>query len=87
MAIGKFQGVISPTTPTGRRRVDTCAPVSDCSKCSPTARNASPAANRRICEARAVSPRASRSGLPISVDMSRAISSLRASSAAAAAFR
>ena len=79
--------MISATTPIGLRRVDTCAPVAACSKCSPTERNASLAAKRRICAARPASPRASRSGLPISVVMSRATCSVRASSIAAAAFR
>jgi hypothetical protein len=79
--------VISATTPIGRRLVETSAPVADCSKCSPTERYASLAAKRRICAARAASPRASRSGLPISVVMSRATCSARASSTAAAALR
>jgi hypothetical protein len=35
---------MSATTPTGLRRVETCAPVAACSKCSPTERNASLAA-------------------------------------------
>ena len=87
IAIGKFHGVIRATTPTARRRVDTCAPVAACSKCSPTERKASLAAKRRICPARAASPRASRSGFPISVLMSRATCSARPSSTAAAAFR
>jgi hypothetical protein len=47
-------------------------------------RHASPAAKRRIVAARPASPRASRSGFPISVVIAVAISSARRSIAAAA---
>ena len=36
IAIGKFHGVISATTPSGRRRVEMSEPVAACSKRSPT---------------------------------------------------
>ena len=84
IAAGKFHGVISPTTPSGRRIVQSRWFVTDGSKTSPTGLCASPAEKRRIAAVRAASPRASRKGLPISAVMSCAICSERASSASAA---
>jgi hypothetical protein len=87
MAMGKFQGVISPTTPRGRRTVYRRWSGTEAAYTSPIGRHASPAAKRRIVAARAVSMRASRSGFPISAVMSRATSSVRASIASAARWK
>ena len=83
IAAGKFQGVISPTTPSARRSVYRRWFGTDGSKTSPIERKASPALKRRIAAVRAASMRASRSGFPISAVMSCAIRSVRASSASA----
>ena len=56
MAIGKFQGVISPTTPTGSRVTSTWMPGRTESTRSPVIRSASPAKNLKICPARTTSP-------------------------------
>jgi hypothetical protein len=84
MAIGKFQGVMSPTTPTGRRSVYSRCLATEGSYISPTGRHASPAAKRRIAAARSASRRDSRNGFPISPVMSWAIRSARSSRTLAA---
>ena len=80
MAIGKFQGQIIPTTPTGSRVISMSTPGRTEASLSPVSRSASPEKNRKICAARTVSPIPSASGLPSSRDRMAPISSLRASS-------
>ena len=78
MAIGKFHGVMIPTTPSGSRVTSTSMPGRTEAIFSPARRRHSPAKNRKICPARAVSPTASGIVLPSSRDSSRPSSSLRA---------
>ena len=87
MAIGKFQGVMMPTTPTGSRVISTPTPGRTDGTSSPVSRRASPAKNSKICAARTVSPMPSASVLPSSRLSSVPSSSLRARVSAAAFFR
>ena len=66
MAMGKFQGVIAPTTPSGSRVTSTQVPGRAPGNASPASRTASPAKKCRTCAARATSASASASGLPSS---------------------
>src|SRR4051812_34194770 len=74
--MGKFQGVIRPTTPTGSRVTSTPTPGRTEGTTSPPERSASPAKNLKMLPARATSPIASGSVLPSS-RASRSPSSLR----------
>src|SRR5215208_3275904 len=56
MAIGKFQGVISPTTPKGSRVTSTSTEGRTEATFSPARRKVSPEKNRKICPARRLSP-------------------------------
>ncbi len=78
IAIGKFQGVIRPTTPSGSRYVDTSMPGRVESTVTPCRRRASPAKNLKMRPARATSPTPSGKVLPSSRERSRPSSSLRA---------
>src|SRR5579864_3088860 len=78
MAIGKFQGVIRPTTPTGSRVTSTSTPGRTEGSFSPGGRRHSPEKNRKICAARTVSATPSASVLPSSRASRRPSSSLRA---------
>ena len=78
IAIGKFQGVISPIMPTASRSIITSTPGRTEATASPKLRKASPAKNLKICAARMVSPTASESVLPSSRASRRPSSSLRA---------
>ena len=85
IATGKFQGVMSPTTPTGSRVISTVTPGRTEGTISPVSLSASPAKKSKICAARAVSMTPSASVLPSSRARSRPISSLRAAISSAAA--
>ena len=76
IAMGKFQGVIKPTTPTASRVTSTPTPGRTEGITSPPTRKASPAKNLKILPARATSPIASGSVLPSS-RANRSPSSLR----------
>ncbi len=78
MAIGKFQGVIRPMTPTGSRVISTSTPGRTEGSFSPDRRSASPAKNLKMWPARTVSPTPSASVFPSSRESSRPSSSLRA---------
>ncbi|RDL47658.1 hypothetical protein BLJAPNOD_05582 [Ensifer sp. M14] len=78
MAIGKFHGVMMPTTPTGSRVISTPMFGRTEGMTSPAKRSASPAKKSKIWPARTVSPMPSASVLPSSRDNSRPSSSLRA---------
>ncbi len=78
IASGKFQGAISPITPTGSRVISTSMPGRTEGISSPPARSTSPAKNLKMCPARVASPTASGSVLPSSEASSRPSSSLRA---------
>ncbi len=78
MAIGKFQGVMSPTTPIGSRVTSTSTPGRTDAIFSPAMRRHSPEKNRKIWPARAASPIPSGSVLPSSRERMRPSSSLRA---------
>ncbi len=78
MAIGKFHGVMMPTTPIGSRVISTPTPGRTDGSVSPESRSASPAKNSKICPARVTSPMPSASVLPSSRDRSMPSSSLRA---------
>ena len=78
MAIGKFHGVMMPTTPTASRVISTPTPGRTLGTVSPVSRSASPAKKSKICAARTVSPMPSASVLPSSRDSSLPSSSLRA---------
>ena len=56
MAIGKFHGVMMPTTPTGSRVISTPTPGRTLGTVSPASRSASPAKKSKIWAARTVSP-------------------------------
>src|SRR6476469_3458575 len=56
MAIGKFQGVINPTTPIGSRVISTSTPGRTDGSFSPARRSTSPAKNLKMWPARIVSP-------------------------------
>ena len=71
IAIGKFHGVISPTTPTGSRVISTSTPGRTDGSFSPGSRSASPAKNLKMCPARTVSPMPSGSVFPSSRASSR----------------
>ncbi len=66
MAMGKFQGAISPNTPTGSRRVVTSMPGRVESRAWPWRRSASPAKYLKMRPALATSPMASGRVLPSS---------------------
>ncbi len=78
IAIGKFQGVISPTGPTASRVISTPTPGRTEGRISPDSRRHSPAKKSKICAARTVSPIPSASVLPSSRESRVPISSLRA---------
>ena len=78
MAIGKFHGVMMPTTPTASRVISTPTPGRTLGTSSPDRRSVSPAKKSKIWAARMVSPMPSASVLPSSRDSARPISSLRA---------
>ncbi len=78
IAIGKFQGVIRPTTPTGSRVISTPMPGRTEGRVSPARRRHSPAKNLKIWPARATSPMPSARVLPSSRASSVPSSSLRA---------
>ncbi len=78
MAIGKFHGVIRPTTPTGSLVISTSTPGRTEGSFSPHRRSASPAKNLKMWPARTVSPIPSASVFPSSRDRSRPMSSFRA---------
>ena len=78
MAMGKFQGVTMPTTPTGSRVISTLIPGRTDGTTSPVRRKASPAKNLNICPARPASPIASGSVLPSSRASRRPSSTFRA---------
>ena len=78
MASGKFHGVISTQGPTGRRETQHAVPaVAGRVSWPPSIRTASSENQRKNSAAYATSPLASASGLPISVVISRASSSVR----------
>ncbi|CFN71152.1 Uncharacterised protein [Bordetella pertussis] len=79
MAIGKFQGAMMPTTPTGSRVTSTSMPGRVMGSFSPWMRKASPAKNLKMWPARVTSLTPSGRVLPSSRDSSRPSSSLRAS--------
>ena len=66
MAMGKFHGVISPTTPTGSRVTSTPTPGRTEGRTSPARRKHSPAKNLKMLPARTTSPIASDLTLPSS---------------------
>ena len=68
MAMGKFHGVMMPTTPTASRVISTPTPGRTLGTVSPDRRSASPAKNSKICPARVTSPMPSASVLPSSRD-------------------
>ena len=78
MAIGKFHGVMMPTTPTGSRVSSTSMPGRVDGSFSPDSRSVSPEKKSKICAARSTSPTASGSVLPSSRASSLPSSSLRA---------
>ena len=84
MAIGKFQGVIRPTMPTGSRSIITSIPGRTDATASPVLRSASPAKNLKTWAARIVSPVASAMVLPSSLARRRPSSSLRSTISAPA---
>ena len=84
IAIGKFHGVMIPTTPSGSRSTSTSTPGRTLRMCSPATRSASPAKNRKICDARWTSPIASARGLPSSRASCSPSSSARAASSSPA---
>ena len=65
MAIGKFQGVMMPTTPTASRVISTPMPGRTLATLSPVRRRASPAKKSKICAARIVSPMPFRKGFAL----------------------
>ena len=77
MAIGKFHGVMMPTTPTGSRVSSTSMPGRVEGSFSPASRSVSPEKKSKICAARSTSPTASGSVLPSSRASSLPSSSLR----------
>ena len=88
---GKLNGLMAPTTPTGRRRVKPSlpSPTSDASSgtISPARRRASTAANVNVDTARFASTRAVLIGLAASSAMMRANCSVRSDSSCAARSR
>jgi hypothetical protein len=80
IAIGKFHGVMTPTTPSGSRSTSTSTPGRTLRMCSPGMRSASPAKNRNSCAARRTSPTPSALGLPSSRESCSPSSRERASS-------
>ena len=66
MAMGKFHGVMMPTTPTASRVISTPTPGRTDGTLSPVSRSASPAKNSKIWPARVTSPMPSASVLPSS---------------------
>lgn len=66
MAMGKFQGVMRPTTPMASRVTSTPTPGRTEGRLSPPGRRASPAKNLKMLPARATSPMASGRVLPSS---------------------
>ena len=78
IAIGKFHGVINPTTPSGSRVTSTSIPGRTDAIFSPAMRTHSPAKKRKIWPARTVSPTPSAIVLPSSRARSSPSSSLRA---------
>ena len=87
IAMGKFQGVIRPTTPTGSRVTSTPTPGRTEGTTSPPTRSASPAKNLKMLPARATSPMASGRVLPSSRASRSPSSALRARISAPAASR
>lgn len=87
IATGKFQGVMSPTTPTGSRVISTSTPARTDGSFSPARRRHSPAKNWKICPARVTSPIPSGRVLPSSRERSRPSSSFRERISAAIALR
>ncbi|MNK70032.1 hypothetical protein D3C87_894430 [compost metagenome] len=78
IAMGKFHGVMSPTTPTGSRVISTPMFGRTDGSTSPDRRRHSPAKNLKICPARVASPMPSALVLPSSRASSVPSSSLRA---------
>ena len=78
--IGKLNGVIAATTPTGCLTECTSTPRDTCSDRSPLSRCTSPAANSTFSMPRLISPLASESTLPCSLVMMAASSSCRSTS-------
>ena len=83
IASGKFHGVISPTTPRGRRRDMRSERPSPGGYVSPSGSSAAWAWYRTIAAVRPTSPRASTIGFPTSRHTSTASSSASASTRAA----
>ena len=78
MAMGKFHGVMIPTTPTGSRAISTSTPGRTESMLAPVMRTASPAKNLKMCPARSTSATPSARTFPSSRDRSVPSASLRA---------
>ena len=78
IAIGKFHGVISPTTPIGSRVISTLMPGRTEESTSPDRRRHSPAKNLKIWPARVTSPMPSGRVLPSSRESKVPSSSRRA---------
>ncbi|MNN43746.1 hypothetical protein D3C81_1579980 [compost metagenome] len=78
IAIGKFQGVMIPTTPSGSRRTSVSTPGRMDARRSPERRNASPAKNLNTLPARTTSPIPSGRVFPSSRASNRPNSSRRA---------
>ncbi len=76
--IGKLNGVIPATTPSGARKENTSTPPEAWSEYSPLSRVGSPQANSTTSSPRCTSPRASDSTLPCSAEITSASSSTRA---------
>ena len=87
MAIGKFQGVMSPATPIGSRMDSAHLSGSSDGTVSPNRRRPSPAIRNAMSMASWTSPRASSRTLPISRVMWRAMRSLCSASRAAKRYR
>ena len=87
MAMGKFQGVMSPATPMGSRMLMAHLSGSSEGTVSPNSRRPSPAIRNAISMASWTSPRASSRTLPISAVMADARRSLCCASSAPKAYR
>ena len=75
--IGKLNGVMPATTPSGSRKEKTSTPVEAWSEYSPLSRDGRPQANSTTSRPRWTSPRASETTLPCSAEMTSASSSMR----------
>ena len=84
MAIGKFQGVTRPTTPSGSERVCTLVPGTTLGSVSPSERQPPAPKKRSTSMARRTSPVASASVLPSSRTRSAAMAACRWRSRSAA---